>query len=373
MVFGASCGNRLADADLKWQPDQVSRQRVTMAEIAARVGVSKIAVSMALRDSYRISRQRREEIRRVAKEMGYVPDPFLSALAAHRQQRVAAKDHGVLAWLNHWREPARLRCFREFDGYWLGAGQAAARYGYRLDEVRWEEGCSPKRLERILLARGIDGILVPPHNELIDWGDFDWSKFSVIRFGLSVPSPDSNLVTADLFQAAVMALSRMHEYGYERIGITVNGEFNQRVGGNVLSGYYYACSLMGRKQWPPPLLTFLKTRTADELRHQKEALRLWLKRSRPDAILTGDIEVPRMLGELGYRIPEDLAVAGTSCLDIPGVDTGIDQRSEVIGRTAVEMLLKQMNLNERGEPGTPCRILVQSRWRQGRSLPPRNV
>jgi LacI family transcriptional regulator len=75
-----------------------------------------------------------------------------------------------------------------------------------------------------------------------------------------------------------------------------------------------------------------------------------------------------MIRELGYRIPQDIAVAGTSVLDIP-VDAGIDQRSEAIGRIAVEMLVKQINVRERGEPRDPSRILIESRWKDGNSLP----
>ena len=342
---------------------------MTMADVAAKLGVSRIAVSMALRDHHRISLARRQEIRRVAKEMGFVPDPFLSALAAHRRQRVPAKEHGVLAWINHWKDPKRLRQFKEFDLYWRGANEASAKFGYRVDEVRWASDCPPKRLEKILLARGIEGVLIPPHRELVDWEDFDWGKFSVVRFGLSVPRPDSNVVTSDAFRATVMAIGKMHENGYRRIGLTVNGEFNQRVGGNLLSGYFYAQKLLSLKPVLPPLLTILKSRTAEELSRQKDALGVWLKRHQPDALLISDIELPGMVCELGYRIPQDIAVAGTTVLDIPGVDAGIDQHAEAIGRTAVVTLLKQMNVNERGEPRHPSRILVESRWQDGGSLP----
>lgn len=347
----------------------MTNRRVTMADVAAKLGISKIAVSMALRDSYQISLKRRREVKRVAKKMGFVPDPFLSALAAHRQQRVGAKAHGVLAWINHWDQAPHLRYFKEFDLYWRGAAQAAAQFGYRLDEVRWELDCSAKRLEKILLARGIEGVLIPPHQDLLAWEDFDWSKFSVVRFGLSVPSPDCNLVTADLYRATVMAIRKIHEYGYRRIGLTVNEQFNQRVGGNLLSGFYYAQCLLDLKPTIPPLLTFLQSRTAEELSRQKDVLQHWLNRYKPEAVVTSDIEVPRMIEALGYRVPQDIAMAGTTVRDIPGVDAGIDQRSEAIGKTAVEMLLKQMNVNEHGEPRYPCRILVESRWQYGKSLP----
>lgn len=349
----------------------MQQRRVTMADVAAKLGVSRIAVSMALRDHHRISLNLRREVRRVARKMGFVPDPFLSALAAHRRQRGTAKDHGVLAWINHWEDPDRLRRFKEFDLYWRGACAAAAKFGYRVDEIRWESDCSPKRLEKILLARGIEGVLIPPHRGLIEWGDFDWSKFSVVRFGLSVPSPDSNVITSDMFRATVMAISKIHEYGYRRISVTVNEEYNRRVGGNLLSGFYYAQKLLALKPALPPLLTFLKSRTAAELARQKDALAVWLKQQKPGALLISDIEVPGMMRDLGYRIPQDIAVAGTTVLDIPGVDAGIDQHAEAIGRTAAETLLKQMNINERGELRYPSRILVEGRWQDGKSLPPK--
>ena len=341
-----------------------------MADVAAKLGVSRIAVSMALRDHHRISLELRRKVKRLAREMGFVPDPFLSALAAHRRQRVQAKEHGVLAWINHWKDPKRLRQFKEFDLYWRGASAAAVKFGYRVDEVRWEMDCPPKRLEKILLARGVEGILIPPHGNLIDWEDFDWNKFSVVRFGESVPNPDSNLLTSDGFRATVTAFKKMHEYGYRRIGLTVNGEFDQRIGGNLSCGFYYAQVLLALKPALPPLLTFLKSRTPEEFSRQKAALAAWLKQHKPDAVLVPDIEIPGMMRELGYRIPQDIAVAGTTVLDIPGVDAGIDQHSEAIGRTAVETLLKQMNVNERGVPRHPVRILVESWWQDGKSLPP---
>ena len=342
-----------------------------MADVAAKLGVSRIAVSMALRGQHRISLELRKKVQRVAKEMGFVPDPFLSALAAHRQQRVTAQDHGVLAWINHWNNPKRLRQYKEFDLYWRGAGEAAAKFGYRVDEVRWESDCPPKRLEKILLARGIEGILIPPHHDVLHWEDFDWNKFSVVRFGLSVPSPDSNVVTADLHRATVMAIGKIREYGYRRIGMTVKEEHNRRVGGSILSGFLYAQTMLNLKPALPPLMTFVQTWTADELSRQKAALEVWLKRHQPDAVLTSDIEVPGMMRDLGHRIPQAIAVAGTTVCDIPGVDAGVDQHAEAIGRTAVETLLKQMNVNERGEPRHPVRILVESRWQDGKSLPPK--
>ena len=74
--------------------------RVTLKDIAAKVGVTKTAVSMALRGNPRVSQAMRDTIKRVAGEMGYVPDPFLKRLAEYRRLGKAAQFHGVIAWLN---------------------------------------------------------------------------------------------------------------------------------------------------------------------------------------------------------------------------------------------------------------------------------
>jgi hypothetical protein len=36
-----------------------------------------------------------------------------------------------------------------------------------MEEFRWTMDCPPKRFERILLARGVQGLLLPPHHALL--------------------------------------------------------------------------------------------------------------------------------------------------------------------------------------------------------------
>jgi DNA-binding LacI/PurR family transcriptional regulator len=343
-------------------------KRVTLRDVARKVGVSHVAVSLALRNDPSISLQRRVEIKQAAEQMGYRPDPLLSSLAVYRRSQRPSRVGGALAWINHWDQPESLRQHKEFDSYWQGASEAAQRFGYHLDDIRWPMDCSAKRFERILLARGVRGVLVPPHRGAPDWGDFDWNKFSIIRFGLSVQTPDSNLVTSDQSRAVGMALARIHEYGYERIGLVVPVTYDRRLGGNYYGGFCWGQKILQLKHGLPPLMTD-EAAYKDQPDKAMEALRKWLARHKPDAILTAEVQVPAMLQQLGYRIPRDIAVAGTSG-DVP-VDAGINQHSEDIGRIAVEMLVKQININERGVPPTPYRILVESHWVDGASMPRR--
>jgi LacI family transcriptional regulator len=344
-------------------------RRVTQADIAAKLGVSHATVALALKNHHRISLKRRRQVQSMAKKMGYQPDPFLAGLAAYRRNIESYKFQGTIAWINHWAQPEGLHRLKEFEGYWLGAKEAAKQFGYILEEIRWPADCPAKRFERILLTRGIQGVLIPPHRESPDWGNFDWSKFSLVRFGLSVHSPDSNVVTSDQFRATVMAMSNIHRHGYRKIGFVLNRELDENIGGNYTGGFFAAQRLFGITAADSLLLIDNNAYQQQTAAAQTE-LGAWLKKFQPDAVLTTVIEVPEMIRKLGYRIPQDIALAGTSVADIP-LDAGINQRPQEIGRIAVEMLVKQININERGEPSAPCRILVESVWQNGKSLPRR--
>ena len=55
-------------------------KRVTLDDIARRVKVSRATVSLALNDKGTLPASRREEIKRIAAELNYVPNPLAQAL-----------------------------------------------------------------------------------------------------------------------------------------------------------------------------------------------------------------------------------------------------------------------------------------------------
>jgi LacI family transcriptional regulator len=342
-------------------------RRLTLRDLAQKAGVSHVTVSRALRNDPTISTERREQIKRLAEELGYRPDPSLAALAAYRYTQQKHKIQSALAWVNRYKDPNQWRKFGELKAYWAGAKIAAERFGYHVEEVIWGPDQPIKRLENILETRGVRGILMPPHHFPLDWTGFDWNKFSAVRFGMSVRNPDIHAVTSDQLRAVVMAMEKIRERGYERIGLVVPRDFDRHLGGNYIGGFFAAHELFDLGQLVPPLVTNVVVYEQNSGLAQK-GLEKWRKKYRPDAILTMMQQVPHLLCEIGVRIPQDLAVAGTSVLDLP-LDAGINQNSEMVGRIAVETLISQINLNERGQPPAPCRILVESLWQDGKSLP----
>jgi LacI family transcriptional regulator len=341
--------------------------RITIRDIAVKLGVSHVTVSLALKNCPRISKGRREQVQLLAKEMGYRPDPILSSLVVYRQSKRPAPIHSAIAWINHWERPEDLRKVREFNAYWSGASLAAERFGYRLDEFVWQPEFTPQRFETILQTRNVRGVLIPPHHDSPDWGSFQWDHFSVIRFGSSVRSPNTHSVTADHMQGMVNAMEKIHAFGYKRIGLVVPGVFDLRLGCSWTGGYIASQRLLHLAHALPPLITLEKMSDAAF----EEKFSRWLRKNKPDAILTVDGRILPALKQMNLRIPEDVAVASTTIADIP-VSAGLNQNSEEIGRVAVETLISLINSNDRGKPAVPRRILVEGTWVDGASLPDRN-
>jgi LacI family transcriptional regulator len=340
--------------------------RVCLRDIARRVGVTHQAVSLALRNDPRVSASLRKRVQAVADEMGYRPDPMLTALSHYRRSKVRVPVSSELAWINHWPEPKRLRTYREFDAYWRGALEEAERSGYRLEEFVLGGELPAARLEKVLRARNIRGILIPPwHTRYPDWKEFHREDFCVVRFGHSITNPRAHLVTADQLTDSVLAFDSIRARGYQRIGLVALADaVRKRL--RFLAGFMFAQSELEPGLRLPPLVLPEEQSTGNQ-----QKLKAWLEKHRPEAVLTDHALVPGMLAQAGYRVPQDVAVAALSVLD-GNADAGIDQNSEEIGRAAVQLLISLIHHNERGIPEVCRELLVEGRWQDGSTLPVRH-
>ena len=338
--------------------------RVSLRDVAREVGVSHVTVSLALRGDPRVSTTRRAEVEAAAKRLGYRPDPMLASLSAYRHSKRPVTIHSTIAWLNQWPDPKALRRFHEFAAYWSGAQEAAGTLGYRLEEFVLDRELNPARLQKILSTRNVRGILLPPHASGLHLPDFDWSLFSVVRFGVSVKEPRAHVITSDQMNCATLAFTRMREHGYQRIGFVTSRVHDRNTGGNFRAGYLAIqdATLPAAAQLEPLIMEERKAELDERV------LRPWLRRYRPDAIVTTDPRVRGMLTDLGLHVPRDLAAAALSVLD-GNFDAGVDQNSYEIGQVAVRTLAGLIQQNERGVPRYCRRILVEGRWVDGASLP----
>lgn len=67
----------------------------TLADIAARTGVGTNTVSLALRNSTRISKAVRDKVKMAAREIGYIPNYVAKSLASDRTNTVGLLVHEI--------------------------------------------------------------------------------------------------------------------------------------------------------------------------------------------------------------------------------------------------------------------------------------
>jgi DNA-binding LacI/PurR family transcriptional regulator len=206
---------------------------------------------------------------------------------------------------------------------------------------------------------------------VVNWSNFtvDWSKFAVVRFGFSVLDLKVHMIGNDQMRSAELAVHRATELGYRRVGFLSRGAFDLTTDGNFRVGYLRGQETVGAKPMIPPLMlaTSLNPSTGEGM----PAVKAWLKRWKPDAIFTTEPELPTALAQLGFSVPKDIGLIATTVRDCGTINAGLDQNPVEIGRVAAQTLIELVNRQERGMPEYCRRVLVESGWVNGSSLPPR--
>ncbi len=341
------------------------KARVTLRDIAAEADVHYSTVSLALRDHPRVSAPVRDKIKAIARKLGYTPDPALAALNAYRKTKLTVHYQSTLAWIDTWTNEAKLRLRDQptFNEYYLGAGERARQLGYELEEFRLcESDMSPQRLSRVLNSRGITGLLLPPLPTQANRLPLEYKLFSTISFGYSIVPHVFHLVTNHQFHSVSLALDKITELGYQRIGLYLHDYVDNKTDNAYTTGYWRYCQ---RHPDRKHVTAYMGSEGVDD----RELFQAWYLKNRPDVVISDiDHEIDEWLGDLGVRVPEDVGCAWLSLGADDKTRAGVDQNGRLIGQTAVDFLVGMLQRGEHGIPATPVRILVEGTWRQGTTL-----
>lgn len=338
-------------------------RRVTQQDIARKAGLTRAAVSMALKHHPSIPERTRERIVRLAEHMGYTPDPMLAALAAYRSGQRPAIYRGTLAWLVNSSFGFDWRNIPQFAEYHEGAATRATHHGYQLEIFNLHPSqMTQDRLASIFRARNITGLLLCPQPRSETTLDLPWQYFSSVTFGYTLSSPHLNTVISTQYQDMVLTMRQMQLRGYRRIGLMLSQEHDLRTNHNYHAGFLVAQLATPPSRRVPPF-------TGDYSDHAKFAA--WLRRCRPDSVVAcGGRQCLETFRKLGTRYPQDLGVALPNLAKATPQVAGVVEKSTEIGSVAVDVLVAMMQRGERGVPESPLRIHVEGQWHDGRSLRP---
>jgi DNA-binding LacI/PurR family transcriptional regulator len=334
--------------------------------IARLAGVSHVTVARTLRNDPCVAPATAQRVRRVLKRHGYRPNPMVSALMAQLRSSRRKVYQPTLAFLNAWWPPTVWWQCPTKTAQFHGAEARAAELGYKL-EMFWlgARGMTSDRMVGILRTRGVQGVLVGPIQHAWKGLAFGWEHFSVATISFSIVEPRVTNAGAAVFQAMARLMAELLARGYRRVGYITSRDFERRV--DTLAGG--AFRLFQREFAAPDRLEPL----IFDYDVETEGVRSWLRRERPDVIVTRLPNVYEAIVALGYGVPGDL---GFAHLDLPpalraqGV-AGIDALHAQVGAAAVELVINQIHLNLRGVPRVPTTTSVYGEFVPGPSLRPR--
>jgi DNA-binding LacI/PurR family transcriptional regulator len=335
-----------------------------LQQIAERLGVSKTAVSMALRDQPRISARLKKRVRQTAVALGYTPNALVAAHMAHLRSRRTPRYQATLALALSWSR-AQIRQSVAGDIYRLyrrGVHERAAQLGYVIEEFSLDVGAGglePARLAHVLKSRGIHGIVAAPVPKPGGRLEFAWEDFAAVALGYSIGAPDLHRACQDAFGGMGCVLAEVSARGYRRPGLVLAREDDARVNHLALARFLAWQRTESAGEPVPELL--LEEQRADIVMR-------WFREHRPDVVISSSAQVCGWLREAGIRVPRDAGFASTFWLPVFKGLSGVYENYDLIGASAVDMLVGQLHRNERGVPAEPKHTLLPGRWMDGSTL-----
>lgn len=334
--------------------------QASQSVVAKAAGVSQTAVSLALRNHPSIPEATRERIKAIAEQVGYRPNPYIAALMKQVRRRRRVIERPTIAYVTSHLEKDGWRQRGIFRRYFEGASKRATELGYKLEEF-WlkEPGMNGERLGKIFWTRSIDGAILAPLPHGRGHVHMQWDRIAAATINFSVVRPNLHRAANHQMQSLSMAVRRLVKLGYGRIGLAMPLESDARADHNWAASFLFHQEQMSSEQKWPMLVT--------EAWHEA-AFAEWCRLRRPDVVISTDSRVVQWLGRMGLRIPTDV---GFVCLEW-GEDeseyTGIRQNARLVGAAAVDLVVEQLEHNERGLPDHPKTVLIGGDWVDGETV-----
>ncbi len=332
---------------------------VTLRTIARALGVGTTTVSLALRNSRELPLKTRERIRRAAESMGYRPDPRVRAWIESRRH-AGVHTGECLAYLNPYpseeiwqRSPSTIR-FHE------GAKARAEQLGFQWETIWFRKlGLTLRRLDAILEARGVRGIVIGSFPEAHAHLRLAWPHYAAIAQGMTLLRPDLPRACNNYYETMGALLRTLAKHGYQRPGLYIDKNFDDRCRKLWQAGYLVHTRGKPGGQIPPCIVEI----------EQRRFFEKWLRCHRPDVVVAAGLHVLEWLRELSFHVPRDIGFASfdrqpaEAWRDV----SGMNHQIEVLGAVAVDFLAGRLSRNESGLSPIPEIIMTPASWIEGKT------
>ncbi|WP_319533130.1 LacI family DNA-binding transcriptional regulator [uncultured Cohaesibacter sp.] len=310
----------------------VKMPRPTLADVAKVAGVSRMTASRALNDKPGVSDKTREDIQRIASEMGYVANPLAQKLTNGRTHII-----GVIAQLH-----------TSFTGEMvMGIGTTIRGAGYEMLVYSLPDNdTQPPSSVVNLLQQVADGIIVLLPYEADYLEKLSEASLPVVTVETVLDEPTFPAVITDGYQGGRQAMSHLIELGHKRIGF-ITGNLKLLSARSRLKAYKDMVAQFSLDEDP----ALICEGDYMQLGGYDAARKLLALKERPTAIFASNdvsaLGAQSAIREAGLKVPEDISLVGFDDISLseqmhPALTT-VHQPLQQMGRSAVNMLMAMMS------------------------------
>lgn len=337
------------------------RSTPSIRELARTLGLSKATVANALNGTPTVAAATRAKVQRHAAKVGYQRNPMIGAVMSAMRRSRGATFQGVIA-VAEITEPERPQHGPFHLALVDGCKAAAAELGFKIEFHQVTPGgLSPERLSTMLQARGIRGLFLLPTWRTPEYSRFDWSSFTGVYTDYLAEASVLNSVCCDHYRSIFDLLRLLHGRGYRRAGLVLETGRDERVhlrASAALRAFH--ASVLGTAPAEP---LFAPSMTRTEFPN-------WLKREKPDVVLAHDSDVLEWSTAAGRRVPEQLGFVALNLAKAKRDCAGLNLHPDQIGRSAVEILIGQVQRQAWGLPRHPTTTTITAEFVDGATIAP---
>ncbi len=350
------------NAAAKNADDDAGESRLTLVELARRLGLAKSTVSEALSGRGNVSQKTRERVKKAALDWGYRPDPIMSAFSRHRRLQVP-EDAGMLAAVSQHANNKNAALAK--------MQRLAKKLGYVLDGFSLADYPSQKALARVLEARGVVGVVFIEDTPATVLEPGLWDRFRCVYCGPYPAGGDKNcpvdIVRHNPFDAVTLAWEKAVAAGCRRIGLIMPLHEPKL---NVIEEKSLASFLYRQQTEDPPLpkmeplcLPFSR------MQEQPGLLTKWIEDQQPDVVLGGFRAVLGLLLREGHRMPEDFGFIALRVREVYKDTAGCRMNSSDVGEMALQQLHAIIQHTEPVALEHTTTLVINPIWQDGESFP----
>lgn len=327
------------------------KTRVGLREIAAAANLSAMAVSLALRESPKIAAATRDRVRRLARELGYQPDPEISRLMRHLRSSRTLRDTTAFAIVDFY--PAGPGSEHDYNRRIRdSAMRRAQQLGLRVTLLHGADDPRDLRsLLNVIRHRGLEGaLLLPPVRPLALDPAIQWNGVSVVATSHSILSPRFHSVVPHQFSNMMRLIEAVQAQGGRRIGGIFDEYFDERTAHHftaALTWHHHRARILVLPQSLAPAA-------------RRERVETWVARHRPDVLLAQAADALDWAFDLAKNsrrsgAPEIVSLGPHRAREF----SYIDESPDLVGASAVDLLAGMMYYHETGIPAHPRTTMIE--------------